>query len=60
MTNEKREFYDKLYVFALLSMSNAEYDDWYDRVSWPSSESHPEGLFDSVKEYREYFYFDYE
>lgn len=60
MTNDKREFYDKLYMWALLSMTPEEYDNWYHQVSWPSSLDHPEGLFDSVKEYREYFHFDYE
>lgn len=58
MTDDKREFYDKLYMWARLSMSQLEFDDWYYKVSRPCSLDHPDGLFDSVKEYREYFYFE--
>lgn len=58
MTNDKREFYDKQYMWARLSMSKEDYDEWCYKVSWPSSLNHPDGIFDSVQEYREYFYFE--
>ena len=60
MTEEKRKFYDQQYVWARLSMSEDEFNEWSYKVSWPTSPSHPDGLFDSLKEYREYFHFDYE
>jgi len=56
MTNDKREFYDKQYMWARLSMSQDEYEDWCNKVSWPCCAEKPDGIFDSTKEYREYFY----
>jgi hypothetical protein len=58
MTDDKREFYNKKCVWARLSMSEKEYEEWWDKVSWPCSLDHPDGIFDSVKEYREYFYLE--
>ena len=58
MTDDKRDFYDKQYLWARLSMSQDEYEDWSYKVSCPCSLDHPDGIFDSTKEYREYFYFE--
>jgi hypothetical protein len=58
MTNDKREFYDKQYMWARLSMSQDEYEDWYHKVSWPCCAEKPDGIFDSTKECREYFYYE--
>lgn len=55
MTSDKREFYDKQYMWARLSMSDIDYSDWCHKVSWPCSSNHPDGLFDSVEEMEEYF-----
>jgi len=58
MTDDKREFYDKQYMWARLSMSQDEYENWCYEVSWPCSAAKPDGLFDDTQEYREYFYFE--
>lgn len=55
MTNDKREFYDKQYMWARLSMSSDEFIEWCHKVSLPCSLNHPDGLFDSVEEMEEYF-----
>jgi hypothetical protein len=58
MTDDKREFYDKQYMWARLSMSQDDFEAWSYEVSWPCCAEKPDGIFDSVKEYREFFYFD--
>lgn len=55
MTKSEREYYDKIYMWARLSMSQEEYEYWYNEVSWPASDEHPEGLFYSTKEMKEYY-----
>ena len=55
MTNEKRKYYDGIYLWARLKMSEDEYNDWIYTVSWPCSAEKPDGIFDDMKEYKEYF-----
>ena len=46
MTNEKRKYYDGIYLWARLKMSEDEYNDWIYTVSWPCSAEKPDGIFD--------------
>lgn len=55
MTDDKRQFYDKIFMWSRLSMTQDEYDDWFYKVSWPCSPEHPDGMFDNIKEFKEYF-----
>ena len=55
MTEEDRKYYDEIIMWARLSMSDEEYQEWYSIQCKPSSMVHPDGIFSSVKEYKEYF-----
>jgi len=58
MTEEKRKFYDTQFMMARLSMSQNEYDDWVAKSRGPSSTSWPDGIFESVQEYKDYFNYE--
>ena len=55
MTDEKRKYYDGIYLWASLKISQDEYNDWIYRVSWPCCAEKPDGIFNDMEEYREYF-----
>jgi hypothetical protein len=58
MTNEDRQHYDTQFQIARSSMTKDEYDDWIYRCRWPASTQQPDGIFNSIDDFLEYFNID--